>query len=212
MDDIEFITCDKQSAAFGRMLKRKFNMYDHMMALRNEATSKLMQDQVQHKAQERDPDASQDSVKRPKREVKDEIAQFVTIQVKTSDEQYHSVKVLTSALSRNKLDIELTDDNITLLTRMPHVQPTPKTKIGVKNVSWIAGRSCVRIRYYSESKGGWVFKSTPVDRSDNFDEYQARADAAAAELDKFFQDNHKPPAHSVKPGPKRAAPKKASKK
>eukprot|EP00959_Pyramimonas_sp_CCMP1952_P470876 9497445-Pyramimonas_sp.AAC.1 len=152
--DQSFVPIDRRDAKLAKLLGRSFKM------VVEPAPQQLL-----------DQDGDAPAVKRAKKDLKDEIPAYVTLEVQTVDGGSHSVNVLSTAADRGMLWIEFSAESIALLQKEPAHQPEKKwlSTISQEHVSWLASRHSVTTSYWDTKKDKWVQKSFPVPFPDPYD-------------------------------------------
>ena len=192
VDGREFISLDRTCTRFTNFLSGDYRMLDYLVRLRNDATEEMM------KAVDNQGDGMADvevdrPLKRPRKELVDEIADTCVVSAKCNDGSTYAVRVCTSSLHRAKLVIELTHATIELLLKIPAVPvlPEPKPEVTQPNVKWYPARHSVSTRYFDRDSQKWKTKMMQVKREGDL---QENADKVMKVLQEFWSSHH---AHDV---------------
>eukprot|EP00959_Pyramimonas_sp_CCMP1952_P229776 4804113-Pyramimonas_sp.AAC.1 len=196
VDGVEVVKCNKQDKKFCSMLKGHFAMHDYLVKLRNKAADLLMHqadvanDPLADDGDSDDGGAAEHRVpKRPRKDCIDDIPNLITLDVVYDGGARCSIRVVPEANPRRKLRMELTKENINLLTKQPddtsHDEFIPDLD-GIEHVVWLTSRSSVQTTYYSETFGRWCTKSMKVRAGPDMQERVTRAANSLA----FFRSEH----------------------
>ena len=190
----EFIKIVSWMPAFSAFVKGDKRMYQAMCIARNEATTRAFQ---QHAGQDEDnPDALHVVRRGRKRQIVEVINQVIPASVKSEDGVDHTFMVVPEHRVDAVLRMELTHENVKLLTLKPLIDEEAvvfNPDIEENNVKWVGCRSMVACRYYDKSKTKWRTKSFTVTPSSNVAEYRERINRMAQACQGFFDLHHSEP-------------------
>ena len=121
---------------------------------------------------------------------------WTEINVNDGADQTHHVKVQTAPYLRSKLVLELTPNNMNLLTLRPEkrepVGPTFVPTIHQPNVRWLRYKKCLRIKYFCAETQKWTTKTAKVFEAP-FEEMQDRVNNMASFLQTHYNQHHSNP-------------------
>ncbi len=186
----KFVLLDVTDKRFQRYCQNSFAMVDHITFQRNVAVNQLMR-KVEIKDEVAASSAAGPPVlKRARREIYDDIDEWTTVQLDTESGPKF-MNVLTAAQARDKLWVELSAENMTLLNAQP-ASPTSEPEHVVPNVSephvkWIPSRQQLRIVWWDAAAQEEKSKSPTIKQGDDF---QERIDQTARELEEQYMAKH----------------------
>ena len=199
-DSRKFVCLEKCDKRFQRFLGGDFTMVDYIRDLRNLAVDRLLKKaETEKSAGYKDTDTGDDGhpLKRPRKEVFDDIDSWTTVSIDTS-EGVKFINVLCSVNDRYNVWVELSNDNMNLLVMKPAssgarpaaVQQVDVPTVNEAHVTWMASRTCLRTRWYDSKKGRWATRSVKVEHGEDF---QSRVDEQARQLEELYLANHTHP-------------------
>ena len=178
--------------------QKDFAMVHHIKALRDRKAKQLMQ------ALAKEEDLNETNVAarmpdRPKRELIDQIASIIDIEVCTRNGVQATVSVIPSWRKNKALQIELTQENMDLLLEEPPDEPAPfnpatAVSASCPNVYWVTLRNAVRCTWYDSKKKKRTIASRNVEFQPDADneEKLSVVMAVAKRLQRFYEArNHK---------------------
>ena len=190
---VEIYAADCRCRAY---FQQKFAMVNHIKALRDRKALELMR----ALAQEEDLNETNVAARmpdRPKRELIDQIASIIDIEVCTRNGVQATVSVIPSWRNNKSLQIELSQENMDLLLEEPPDEPAPFNPAAAvsaryPNVHWLTHRNAVRCTWYDSKKK----KSTTTSRNVEFEpdadneEKLSLVMAVAKRLQRFYEAHH----------------------
>lgn len=137
-------------------------------------------------------DGQQGPLKKARKELVDHIDRIIEVTVTDSDGQQHTMLTLSSAFSRNKLQVEATAENMSALLKAPNVEPRPDFVPDIDSavVRWMKCRSAVAVDWYDKKNGQWRLKSMRVAEGPDF---QQRVDKMVQVIEAFREQHHTDP-------------------
>ena len=174
----------------------KFAMVNHIKDIRNQKAVQLMQ------ALAKEEDLNETNVAarmpdRPKRELIDQIASIIDIEVCTRNGVQATVSVIPSWRNNKSLQIELSQENMDLLLEEPPDEPAPFNPAAAvsaryPNVHWLTHRNAVRCTWYDSKKKKSTTTSNNVEFEPDADneEKLSVVVAVAKRLQRFYEAHH----------------------
>ena len=134
---------------------------------------------------------------RPKRELIDQIASIIDIEVCTRNGVQATVSVIPSWRNNKSLQIELSQENMDLLLEEPPDDPAPFNPAAAvsaryPNVHWVTLRNAVRCTWYDSKKNKPTIASRNVEFEPDADneEKLSVVMAVAKRLQRFYEAHH----------------------
>ena len=190
---VEIYANDSRCRAY---FQKKIAMVNHIKALRDRKAVELMlalakeEDLNETNVAARMPD-------RPKRELIDQIASIIDIEVCTRNGVQATVSVIPSWRNNKSLQIELSQENMDLLLEEPPDEPAPfnpaaEVAARYPNVHWLTHRNAVRCTWYDSKKKKQTTTSRNVEFEPDADneEKLSIVMAVAKRLQKFYEKHH----------------------
>lgn len=184
----QFVSLDRGCTRFANYVSGDYTMMEYLVKLRNDKTEDLM------KIVDNNGDGMADTevdrpLKRPRKELVDEIDDVCVVSARCNDGSTYAVRVCTSSSHRAKLQIELTSASLELLLKEPvdPVLPEPRPESTQPNVKWAPARHAVLTKYFDKDSQTWKTKSMQVKREGNL---QANADKVMKVLQEFWNSHH----------------------
>eukprot|EP00959_Pyramimonas_sp_CCMP1952_P413028 8654932-Pyramimonas_sp.AAC.2 len=190
VDGKTFIQTNKCDTNFKKYLgTHGLKMVEELTRLRNHATDSLMSsaDSKDILGDAVDDDGVQ-RLKRSRKDLYDEIAQAVDVEVVTIRGDRVKVSVLTTANKRARLSLELTDSNMALLTTKPDNSQAPYVPRVGDHCEWLQHRFSVRRKYFDGAK--WRQKSMKVSQEGDL---QSEVDKTCSVLLEYRSQYHAQP-------------------
>ena len=177
-------------------------MLDRIVEIRNKA----VMDKMELLETTDDPNnpggVVQNALKKPRRELIDDLPHVITVTVQSVNGIDHEVRVKTCWRESAVLSIELTDNNLELLLDDPAVI-TPSTftpELSTDLVRWVHRRQSLVLSYYDSGKDKWRQSVRKVDVDKPDAEVQDDVDVIVADMLGFRSRRHDPPTPQASSG------------
>ena len=197
IDGREFIKIVPYIPQFTVFVKNDKRMYQAMCNARNDATTAAFK---QFDVVDGDNPYENHVVRKGrKRQLIELIDQAIPAKVTSEDGVEHTFMCVPEHRVDSMLRVELTHENVKLLTLKPRVEPEPirfKPDIEEEHVKWVGCRSMVTCRYFDKSKGKRRMKSFTVPPSANYADYRERINRMAQACQVYFDAHHSDPAEA----------------
>ena len=195
-DGVQFVAPCRSDHKCVKLLSNEFGMVSELKRLRNEKITKIMQDLEREGDDmadaEEDAECGGPRLKRPRKQLVDDISEIIEVDVQDVYEHWHIVKVLRAADERALLYLELTDDNMNLLKTgpMPRDQQVFRPNIDDENIQWVSSRNSLRLGYFDLHSQKWKQKSMKIKYSSDYSEMQDLVDKTVRVLQTFYEQHH----------------------
>eukprot|EP00959_Pyramimonas_sp_CCMP1952_P474696 9503810-Pyramimonas_sp.AAC.3 len=196
---LNFLQCSRKSLAFGKLVNHQFEMMEAIQDARMIKCTQLMAAaadvDVGPGADKKDEQHEGPVLKKAKRSMIDEVEKVVEVTVRDESGQQHVVRVMSAPYKRSPLVIELTDANVTLLTKKPMADQVPWVpEVLEANVQWSHARMGLMCRFYDINQGKWRKHSMKVQADFNDKEaFQDAVNRLAKVVQEYYVQHHTEP-------------------
>lgn len=153
-----FVECSRKSMLFCKLVDHDFAMVEAIQNARSLKCTELMAAAADA---DEDPDVETEGgiqgphLKKAKRSMIDEVDKVIEVTVRDEGGHEHTVKVVSAPYQRSPLIIEITDSNMTLLTKKPMAVEKWVPVINEANVQWCAYRKSLMCYHFDVTVGKW---------------------------------------------------------
>ena len=176
-----------------------YTMYDHLRRCRDRAVEKEMKRKCHEVELSDEQIAGVGLPKRPKRQMIDEIAEVIEIEVTLEDDSVVQVSVGSAFSEQQNLFIEYTKDNLELLLKAPKPEEVPVAVakfvpvVAEVNVGWNKQARGVYCRYYDQASKQHKRKTMSVKLKGDAADMQEQVNKLAKVCQLFYDEHHTDP-------------------